>query len=773
MAFDIIYYPLIQKGAGAAPKLPGMLVIHAPRRAHRQRRGDIIAFFLSLNNQKHFQTEQIESALNESADCFFQSQGSVTRAMQDACDDLNKKILNHNLEQALNGDTVNGSVSMVVLHHGWLFYGQYGQTTAIQVEMEDYKEFGRGEGKNESLGQSKRIQLRLYQAEHHAGDLVLFVSVPPETWNAYYLSGSAAMPISQVKRRLLNQVTDHLEAVVFKTREGRGITLKGTWDDIPSQEERAPSEVTLDEQKESEGEKTAESSSVQDQLTSDKKEEVQRMSQADEKIQDEQQYSSETMEVIAGETEQPADFDAEQLLRKEREINPILLSLAHTWMNWKTCKARVRQFQERTIRKFFPKANLHKPVSSVFLVFASLAIPLVLILVSVMVYTRIGKLQQFNVYMGKAQKTLQEATIEENPIQQHAAWAKTLELVKLAEEFVVTQESRALNNQVQSKLDEMDLAARLDFRLALTNYFPDGVDVGRILGNSSGVYLLDRTSGSVLRIFLNSKGFFELDSEFKCMPGVYGLGTVTKIVDFVTLPANEDNYKVMALDDQGNLLYCLPGDHPDSRTLVPPASGWGAITATVIDQNVLYVLDAEKDSLWMYIGKDPDRLNVEGANGIVFSENPISFLDENIPDLGGAIDIAINQQDLYILHEDGHMTICQYSPIKEIRLTECQDPAPYTDNRFGRQDKKPWIFMDAKFLMMQQVKLPNGSIFVLNTMDASIYQFSYQLNLERIIKALSSKNYPLPAQLPSGFGITQDSELFLAFKNQLYMAPVN
>jgi len=118
------------------------------------------------------------------------------------------------------------------------------------------------------------------------------------------------------------------------------------------------------------------------------------------------------------------------------------------------------------------------------------------------------------------------------------------------------------------------------------------------------------------------------------------------------------------------------------------------------------------------------------------------------------------------------MTLCQYSPLKDVKLTECQDPAPFTDNRVGIENSKPWIFMGTHFIGMQQTRLPNTSLYVLDDISSALYQFSYHLNLERTLKPQKNRNYPMPTSKPTGFGITPDQEVFLAFGNQLYIAPM-
>jgi len=172
--------------------------------------------------------------------------------------------------------------------------------------------------------------------------------------------------------------------------------------------------------------------------------------------------------------------------------------------------------------------------------------------------------------------------------------------------------------------------------------------------------------------------------------------------------------------------------------------------------------------IWMYQGKDPDKPEL---SGIVFSESPVNFFDSDIPDLGGAMDFSVNQEDLYILHQDGHMTVCQYSPQKEINNTECEDPFAYTDNRVGHE-KNPLIFLGAQLGMLQQVRLPNAALYMLEVNSRSIFQFSFQLNLEQTLKVQPNKNYPVPDSPPSGFGISPEQDVFLAYNNQLFVAPL-
>lgn len=115
------------------------------------------------------------------------------------------------------------------------------------------------------------------------------------------------------------------------------------------------------------------------------------------------------------------------------------------------------------------------------------------------------------------------------------------------------------------------------------------------------------------------------------------------------------------------------------------------------------------------------------------------------------------------------MTTCQYNPYREGNATECQDPTPYGDSRMG-YEKNPLIYFDAQFKVIQETLYPNSAFYILDAAQPAMMQFSYQLNLERLIKPQPSKAYPLPDAGMSGLGVTSEKELFLAFGNQLYIA---
>jgi hypothetical protein len=781
MKIDFCHYLLNYAAGDAIPDLSTVRCDQASKGAHRHRQEDLLGLLLTIRGDHRYQSEELNELAELASSLFFQQQGSVTRAIQVCFDEVNKKILDRNLDRGYEGIRAEGSLNIAVMHQENLFIGQAGETYSLFIGRSNYNQWGET-GENEtSLGTSKRYPIRFYQSEIEVNDLVILAPNLPHSWNAQNLAGSADQPMAIMKRRLLNQVMEPLNALVIQFREGRGRSIPCTWEDEPASVTLQEPEVeashptdTLDLHKPQVSDlPTVEDVTLSSQSGDNDNKEEEKSSDLNNRIEIEAirepaiALGAGEIPINEGQTEKPVvESGGVQTFKKPSRFT---LTLAQGWIVLKAFKKKIEKILN-PLGKSFPQKAFSRlsPARDAIRLILTISLPVVFILASTTVYSQYGKKEQHQIYLEEAQTFTDLALVEKNAQKQREYWVQALDFAMKAEEYGSTQESRLVFNQAQSTLDEMDLVKRLDFRPALTQYFPEGVVISQIQASSSGVFLLDNTTGSLLRVFLNSKGFYELDQEFSCAPGPYGLTNVSKLIDFVLLPANKENYKILALDGSGNLLYCRPGTPPVSRTLPEPEAGWEKIIGVAYDQDILYVLDADRDLVWMYKGKDPDKPEL---SGIVFSEAPLNFFDSDIPDLGGAMDLSVNQEDLYILHQDGHMTVCQYSPLKEVKKTECKEPFPYTDNRVGHE-KHPLIFTGTQFTMLQQARLPNAALYMLELNSRSVFQFSFQMNLEQTLKVQPNKNYPVPGSPPSGFGISPEQDIFLAFDNQLFVAPL-
>jgi hypothetical protein len=143
---------------------------------------------------------------------------------------------------------------------------------------------------------------------------------------------------------------------------------------------------------------------------------------------------------------------------------------------------------------------------------------------------------------------------------------------------------------------------------------------------------------------------------------------------------------------------------------------------------------------------------------------PRDFFGEDRPDnMADIIDMAINNDDLFLLHADGQISKCAYSSLPE-SPTRCDDPFPYQDARDGRPSG---VLMEETFFSEIYFSPPPGpSIYMLDPQQQAIYYFSKRM-------AMQSQYRPaglLSDQPASAFAVNVQRLVFLAIGNQIYYA---
>ena len=337
----------------------------------------------------------------------------------------------------------------------------------------------------------------------------------------------------------------------------------------------------------------------------------------------------------------------------------------------------------------FKLPNLPNPV----MVMISIAIPLIVVVAASSMYLTRGKTSQFDNYFNQAKASAEQTTSIKDPGQLRTSWENVIVMLDKAERFGKSDEAVTLRAQAQGALDDISGVARIEFSPAIVDGLPTSVNVSQMIATSTDFYMLDSSGGQVLRAILTGKGY-ELDSSFSCAPGPYGSYMVDTFVDITLLPkGNSLDASIAALDGRGNIVYCGSRIMATSMTLTPPESGWGKIKAITVDGFRLYVLDVEANAVWMYLG---------GVGAYV--NKPVNFFDVKNPPLQDALDFSVNANDMYILHQDGHMTSCVYSDIAGAP-TKCKDPLPYVIDRNG-SEKKPVVIPNTTFTKLQYSQPP-------------------------------------------------------------------
>jgi hypothetical protein len=336
-----------------------------------------------------------------------------------------------------------------------------------------------------------------------------------------------------------------------------------------------------------------------------------------------------------------------------------------------------------------------------------------------------------------------------NPLEQRLAWQSVIGDLDKAEYYTLTSQSQALRAEATSNLDMLDAIKRLDFKQAIVGGLDSGINVTRIVATTTDMYLLNGKEGNVLHAIMTGRGY-EIDLNFQCGP-TYGPINVGPLVDIAELPPGSfENASLLGMDANGNLLYCVIGSQPYSAAMAPPNTGFGEPSAMSLDRGDLYLLDPKVNAVWIY-------RNME------VSQQPRLFFGDDIPPMQDVIDLTVYNNDLFLLHADGHTTKCTYSGMAE-SPTRCDDPYPYSDNRPGRVHG-PTI-QDAVFNQIYFSSFPERSIYMLDPQNQSIYYFSVLLTLQWQYQSKSS----LPEGKATAFAISPNRMAFIAIGSYVYYA---
>ena len=430
----------------------------------------------------------------------------------------------------------------------------------------------------------------------------------------------------------------------------------------------------------------------------------------------------------------------------------------------------MRAFQERTrqsinnlITRVLPGAIDQVPkLPTSTLLFVAVAVPLAVAAMATTVYWRNGAGKQFELYYQQAQKYYKQSGKTSDKEDRHLLLEKTITALNNADVYQSSSEAQALFVQAQEALDILDHVTRLDLQ-PIQNVLDPSVVVKQIAANQVEIYLLDGTKGRILRLYRTDQGFV-YDPEFNCNPGRLGAVNIGPLLDLVVLPANsQGKATVMGIDSVGNLLYCVPGGKPFSKSLTPPettdanAPGWGKITSLDLYEEILYVLDTSKKSIYYFVG-----------DGGVFADAPHLFFNQDIPpEISDGMDMSMIGQDMYLLHRKGTVARCTFRTYS-FSQTRFVYPAPYLDF-----DGKTTDYVGHTFTQIQTTQPPDPSVYFLDTKEGAIYRMGLGLTFDRklMMDELSSEYRP-PRSDVTAFTISSGRTIILAFGNEVFYGQV-
>ncbi len=797
---DLDLLPLVRQGGQDQLTLPGLYVALPPRRVARGRQPDKLILHLELAGNASMEPDQHSQLLARLAQSYYKVPASVTSALRSAADELNQFLLDRNVHSASSGQQGIGLLNMLVLRDERLYLAQCGPTHFFLINHQEVQHVYDPQLAGRGLGLGRTLTIRYYQTSLSPTDMLLLAAELPPAWNAAAMSEAYHQGPETLRRRLLSLAGPEVSAVLALVKSGSG--------KIQVLRPRLASAAALPETPAGASSPTAEAAPAVEAAPAPTPQPVTAAAPPPSASAEAAPTAAPAAAaptpppvpatispfVKQPSTPGPQPLDEDALLPLPPEALPAAPAsldiqvpapgpapASGPALASRPALARRRAAKtgrsplasasgrgmrlvagglSRLLQRMLPGEGLFTLPSSVMIFFA-VAVPVVVVTVASVVYLQRGRGAQFSLYYSLAQQAAQTAQQKTDPSDRRTAWQQVTVYLDQAARYETGSKSdpQDLRGQAQTVFDELDGVKRLDFQPALSGSLPDAFQTTRLAATDSDLYILNGAEGTVWRGVLTAQGY-DFDSTFQCGPNFPGSGAIGPLIDVASLPkGNKANASVLAMDASGNVLLCAPGASPQFLVLAPPSTGWGEPAGFTLNQGDLYVLDPQTNAVWIYWQSQLDQ-------------PPQLFFAEQVPPMKDVIDLAVDKSDLYLLHTDGHVTICTYSELN-VAPTRCTDPVPYSDSRPGRVGQM--LLPADPFTQVTATQPPDPSLYLLEPKTQAIYHFSLrQLTFQRQFQSSGAlppgSNSVIPA---TAFTLSPDARIaFLALGNRIFYANI-
>ncbi len=743
--FDVTLLPVMRRDGKETADAFSFYLAEAPRRAARGRSGDRLILYLCLKGNAPIPLERQKQMLAHLASVFFKTPGSVTAALRTVATTLNQHLLERNQQMARSGQQILGLLAQVVLRGEHLYLAYSGPITTFWSSpeesrmVEDVEMLGRG------LGLGRHAPISFLHYELKAGGAVLLAAEASPTWSASTLTGIHQWNAEALRRKLFGTHAPNLSALLVVARQGEGKYFlmrpkidasRPATDALASQSEAGEIEPQPSAQKEIEGES----------LDGTGKEALGRAS------------APSTGGVIP-----PPSVP----LGAERFATP----LPHTTRR-RSSTSRLSPFASfflslgqslfgvlrkvglgvlTGLEKAFPESALEQ-IPTRLMIALALIIPILVVTASSLAYFRMGRSVQYQLYLEQAQKIAEEAALQSDLNVQRQEWRTVLDLIQQAETYNVTPDTQHLKALANGVLDQLDLIKRVNYQEAIEGGLPLSVRVRAMVAAKEELYLLDESSGVVLRARKTSRGSYEVDTSFRC--SMEDAGGIIPLVDIAPWPAGyapHPEATIVAVDALGHLLFCQPGSLPIAEDLPPPMTAeWSRVNALSLDLGNMFLLDPSS-GVWIFWARQ-------------FDQPPKFFFSGEVPPLENVIDMLVVSNELYLLDTDGQLTLCALSLV-DSAPTRCTKGV-YLDNRPGYESLP--MAIQPGFVQVVYVPPPDASLLLVQAESHAIFHFSLRslVYQTQYLPLTSLVEYPITAA-----SVDPSARLiFIALGNRIYYA---
>jgi hypothetical protein len=774
VTFDLNISPLYRINGQEAASLPGLLAVTPPRKFARGRDHDRLVVYLLLTGNASFSSAEYMQLAGGAAAAFYQTGGALTSAMRFAAESLNRLLLERNMSTSRRGQYAVGWLALGALREAQLTLLLSGPIHAYLFGGDETRHIFEPALSDKGLGLGQTAPYHFTQAALQAGERILLCGKTPQAWEQAFADRSPAS-LEVMRRKLVTVTNEDLHAVLMQTTEGNGAI------NFLQAARPTPLASTPQLPRRASAEAQPEEAATQAHVVQPSAYAIPPQPQAE-------TFTPLTENLTAPESGQEREFPPSipraKLQTKTEKVEPAAQADLPTPSDKKQPPKSARQPSQRTrqtakiaargiqslrqgserfgagLQKFLPRllpgnesGESAAPPAHLML-FLAVLVPLIVVTVASIVYFRYGRSPQCEAYLQQAQNARAQALILTDAAMQRDAWHSVYQFADNAEACRKTSEGAALKQEAEARLDQLLGILRLRFNPLFSSKL--NIKISRMAASETDLFLLDAQKGEVTRAMLTNHGF-EVDAVFNCKPGPYSGYQVGPLVDILALPLlNSVNATLLGVDTNGNLLYCAPGQVPQAIPLPPPDTNWKRVAGIALDGGNLYVMDADSRAVWVYPGKD-------GA----FVDRPYFFFGGQIPEITDAIDLAVSGDDLYILHSDGHLSVCSYSRIEAVP-TRCQDPAVLT-NPFAAQDAD--FFKRAHITQMMFSAPPDQAILLLDADNQSVLRLTPRsLELQNQLRPTTGSDNPIPPGRISAMAAGPNHVLYLATEDQVYFS---
>ncbi len=213
--FDLNVLPINLWQGRNLGKIPGLKIYTAPKKCEKSRQYDILIILMTPEGSPA-SIQDYEKWGAIISDGYFTARGSFTMGITAA----SKKI-----RKALDDVPENSKVPLLLINYAilrdkTLLIGHAGPVNTTIIYADHIDNFT---DESSMPVNSEREALRFFQAELHAGDMVLMTPKIPNGWtNDAILEATSESPLN-VLRYLFNQANGNLQSCVIQVKAGRGL----------------------------------------------------------------------------------------------------------------------------------------------------------------------------------------------------------------------------------------------------------------------------------------------------------------------------------------------------------------------------------------------------------------------------------------------------------------------------------------------------------------------------------------------------------------------